>query len=142
MNDERGDLGAPNDLSAYGDTRNSFRNFTGLSLPGLSEETFNIVGMYEYNDISARIAYNWRSEYLLARRDANSFSAIYADATGFMDASIWYAINENFKVGIEAANLTGEVVSTTTQLNQAGVKTEKSNFLTDTRYAISLRATF
>ena len=142
LNDERGDLGAPNDLSAYGDTRNSFRNFTGLSLPGLSEETFNIVGMYEYNDISARIAYNWRSEYLLARRDANSFSAIYADATGFMDASIWYAINENFKVGIEAANLTGEVVSTTTQLNQAGVKTEKSNFLTDTRYAISLRATF
>ena len=59
-----------------------------------------------------------------------------------MDASIWYAINENIKVGVEAANLTGEVVSTTTQLNQAGVKTEKSNFLTDTRYALSLRATF
>ncbi|TQV79442.1 TonB-dependent receptor [Exilibacterium tricleocarpae] len=142
LNDSRGDLGAPNDLSAYGDSRNTFRNFTNLGLPGLSEDTFNTALMYEYNGISARIAYNWRSDYLLARRDANSYSAIHADSYGTMDASLWYTINDSLKVGLEGVNLTADPVKTSTQLNQEGSLTPKSRFVTDKRYAVSLRARF
>lgn len=142
LDDNRGDIGSPNDLSPYGDNRNTYRNFTNLGLPGLSEDTFNFALMYEIDDISARVAYNWRSDYLLARRDANSYSAIYADDYGTMDASVWYTINDILKVGLEGVNLTGDPVKTETQFNQAGERTPKSQFKTDTRYAISLRATF
>jgi len=35
------------------------------SLEGLSKWTYNLVGMYEKKKISARVAYNWRSKYLV-----------------------------------------------------------------------------
>ncbi len=142
LNDNRGAPGTPNDLSAYGDTRNTFRNFTNLGLPGLSKDTFNIALMYEYEKVSARVAYNWRSDYLLARRDANSFSAIYALDYGTMDASCWYSVTDYLKVGLQGVNLTAAPVETVTQLNQKGDLTPKSQFVTDRRYLISLRARF
>ena len=122
--------------------RNTFRNFSDLPLPSYSEHTFNIVGMYEYEDISARLAYNWRSEYLITRRDSNEFAPIYSTDTGYLDASIYYTINDNLKVGIEGSNLLNTITTTQAQLNQAGDKTDSLNFVTDRRYALSLRATF
>ncbi|VUD40267.1 Vitamin B12 transporter BtuB [Thalassocella blandensis] len=142
LNDNRGDIGSPNGLSPYGDNRNTFRNFTNLGLPGLSEDTFNMALMYEYGDISARMAYNWRSDYLLARRDADSYSAIWAEDYGTIDASFWYTFTDYLKVGIEGVNLTADPVKTKTQFNQEGDLTPKSQFITDRRYAISLRAKF
>ena len=142
LNDNSGDPGTPNDLSAYGDNRNTFRNFTNLGLPGLSKDTFNMALMYEYSGISARVAYNWRSDYLLARRDANSYSAIYAEDYGTVDASFWYTVTDYLKIGLEGVNLTADPVKTSTQLNQAGDLTPKSQFVTDRRFAISLRAKF
>src|SRR5690606_4391158 len=43
-----------------------------VPLQGQSKETFNIVGMYDKNDWSVRLAYNWRSKYLLTTRDVIS----------------------------------------------------------------------
>jgi TonB-dependent receptor len=127
---------------SIGGDRNAFRNFTGLPLPGLSEDTYNFALMYQYEDIEARIAYNWRSEYLITRRDANSFAPIFSEDQGYLDASIWYTINDNFRVGLEGSNLLDEMTRTNTQFNQAGITTPKNYSLTDRRYALSLRATF
>ena len=124
------------------DNRNSFRVFTGLPLQGYSDENLNIVGMYEYNDIAFRLAYTWRSEYMLTMRESEEFVPAYAKAQGMMDASLYYTINENWKVGIEGSNLLNAETKTQYQLNQDGVKTDALSFTTDRRYALSVRATF
>jgi iron complex outermembrane recepter protein len=124
------------------DERNTFRVFSNQPLPGYSDENLNIVGMYEYNDITFRLAYTWRSEYLLTLRESEDFVPVYAQAAGMMDASLYYTINENFKVGIEASNLLDTETKTRYQNNEAGLKTNALNFTTDRRYALSVRATF
>lgn len=124
------------------DGRNSFRAFTGLPLQGYSDKNMNIVGMYEYNDISFRLAYTWRSEYLLTLRESEEFVPAYAKAQGMMDASLYYNINDNWQIGIEGSNLLNEETRTQYQMNQEGHKTDALRFTTDRRYALSLRATF
>nr|WP_324259889.1 TonB-dependent receptor [Cellvibrio fontiphilus] len=124
------------------DNRNSFRTFTGLPLQGYSDENLNIVGMYEYNDISFRLAYTWRSEYLLTMRESEEFVPAYAKAQGMVDASLYYTINDTWKIGLEGSNLLNAETKTQYQLNQAGDKTDALSFTTDRRYALSVRATF
>ena len=93
--------------------------------------------MFEKYDISARMAYSWRSEYLLTRRDADLFAPVIAKATGQLDASISYQINENFRVGFEASNLFDEVM-----YEQNGRQTPRSHFKTDRRFSLYLSASF
>ncbi|WNO08560.1 TonB-dependent receptor [Teredinibacter sp. KSP-S5-2] len=122
--------------------RNSFRTFTDLGLPGYSDDNFNFALMYEKYDISARLAYSWRSEYLLTRRDADHFAPVYATDTGQLDASLAYNINDNFKVGLEASNITDEVITTELQLNQEGHRTIRNQFKTDRRFGVYVQAKF
>ncbi|UZJ43603.1 TonB-dependent receptor [Marinimicrobium sp. C6131] len=124
------------------DNRNSFRRFTGLPLVGYSDQNANIVGMYEYEDIRFRLAYTWRSEYLLTMRESEEFVPTYAKAQGMMDASLYYDISDIWSVGLEASNLLDEETKTQYQLNQAGDRTDALSFTTDRRYALSVRAVF
>ncbi|MFV8781375.1 TonB-dependent receptor [Microbulbifer sp. SA54] len=124
------------------DSRNSFRAFTDLPLPGYSDENYNIVGMYEYGDVSARLAYNWRSEYLVTRRDSNEFAPVYAKAAGFLDGSVYYDVTDYIQVGLEASNILNTETRTQLQLDQNGTRTDSLNFITDRRYALGLRAKF
>lgn len=122
--------------------RNSFRAFTDLPLPGYSDESYNIVGMYEYADLSVRLAYNWRSDYLVTRRDSNEFAPVYAKAAGFLDGSAYYNITDNIQIGLEASNILNTETRTELQLDQEGTRTDSLNFVTDRRYALGLRAKF
>lgn len=124
------------------DGRNSFRAFTNLPLPGYSDENYNIIGMYEYEDLSVRLAYNWRSSYLVTRRDSNEFAPVYAKSAGFLDASVYYNITDNIQIGLEGSNLLNTVTRTAVQLDQSGTTTDSLNFVTDRRYALGLRARF
>lgn len=122
--------------------RNRFRAFKNLDLPGYSDQTVNVTLMYEKYDVSARLAYNWRSEYLLTRRDADLFAPVIADSTGQLDASVAYSFNDNFKVGLEASNLLDEVITTRMMYNQAGQTTPRSHFKTDRRFGAYLSYKF
>lgn len=124
------------------DAEGSFGNFTGLPIEGLSEDNYNLVLFYDQEVFSARLAYSWRSDYLLNSRDVISFSPIYGEATGQLDASFSYKISDNFKVGVEANNLTNEVTATSIQYNQDGIKTPRSYFANDRRFALYLQATY
>lgn len=124
------------------DNRNSFRQFTGLPLQGYSDQNLNIVGMYEKDDISFRLAYTWRSEYLLTLRESEEFVPAYSKDQGMMDASFFYTINENVKVGLQVSNLLDTDTETQYQQNQEGVKTDAFSFTTDRRYALTVRAVF
>ncbi len=122
--------------------RNNFRAFNNLDLPGYSDDTLNIALMYAKYDIDARLAWNWRSEYLLTRRDSDLFAPVIADDTGQLDASISYKVNDSIKVGFEASNLLDEIISTKMMMNQKGDLTPRSFFKTDKRYGLYIRANF
>lgn len=117
-------------------------NFSDLPLQGQSEHTYNAVLMYEKNDISARIAYNWRSEYLLTTRDVITKLPIYNDDAGFMDASIFYNITDNIKIGVQGVNLLDTQTETYAQIDDDGTKVGRSWFINDRRYSLVLRANF
>ncbi|MCJ8320890.1 MAG: TonB-dependent receptor [Colwellia sp.] len=124
------------------DNRNSFRQFTGLPLQGYSDQNFNIVGMYEKHDISFRLAYTWRSGYLLTLRESEEFVPAYSEDQGMMDASLYYNITENVKVGVQVSNVLGTDTHTQYQQNQEGTLTDAFSFTSDRRYALSLSGVF
>jgi TonB-dependent receptor len=108
------------------------RAFGKTPLPGLSRHTVNLALMYEQHGLSLRLAYNWRSRYLLGVNQwgsrgnnglntnpaASSFLIpttnndqafglpLYQAAYGQVDASIFYDFTDKFRVGLEGTNLT------------------------------------
>jgi TonB-dependent receptor len=110
------------------------RPFGKTALPGLSRHTINLALMYEQNGLSLRLAYNWRSRYLLGvnqwgSRGNNGLNTnpaadpskylipttnndqayglpLYQAAYGQVDASVFYDFTSKFRVGLEATNLT------------------------------------
>lgn len=122
--------------------RNAFRAFKNLDLPGYSDNTANLALIYEKDNISARLAYSWRDDYLLTRRDADMYAPVIAKATGSLDGSFTYTVNDNFQIGIEASNLTDEVIKTELMYEQNGRQTPRSYFKTDRRFGVFVKANF
>ncbi len=135
-------------------------NYRGLSYPleGLSKYTFNASALYEKYGFSARATYNWRSQYLLTASDVIRPNApIYVPEGGQLDASIFYAITPNVKVGFQAANLLNQVTKTLQQTTYdatgdapgsanyvavAGPLAARSFFTNDRRYSFGVRFNF
>ncbi|AQQ69390.1 hypothetical protein Mag101_05035 [Microbulbifer agarilyticus] len=116
--------------------------FDSLPLAGMSEHTYNLVGLYEYEDISARLAWNWRSEYLLTTRDVITKLPIYNGEGGQLDGSVFYNVNDNMKIGLEATNILDQVTNTRMQVNEEGQKLDRSWFINDRRIAAVVRINF
>ncbi|WGL18360.1 TonB-dependent receptor [Microbulbifer bruguierae] len=117
-------------------------DITLLPLRGVSEHTYNIVGMYEKGPWSARLAYNWRSRYLLTTRDEISKYPIYNDDAGYMDGSLFYNFDNGVTVGLQASNLLNTQTETVMQLDNNGTEAGRSWFIQDRRYALIVRANF
>lgn len=117
-------------------------NFGDLPLQGQSKNTSNVVLMYENDVFNARIAYNWRSKYLLTTRDVITKLPIYNEAAGFMDASVFYNITDQIKVGIQGVNLLNTQTETLAQIDAEGTTVGRSWFVNDRRYTLVLRANF
>jgi TonB-dependent receptor len=114
-----------------------------LPLQGLSKHNANLAAIYEKGKISARLAYNWRSDFLLTVRDVIvPYAPIMNEATGQLDGSLFYTVNDKVKVGVQGVNLTNEVTKTTQVLNNQLLKAGRSWFMNDRRYTFVLRATF
>jgi TonB-dependent receptor len=116
--------------------------FTDLPLEGLSEQNANAAVLYEKYGISARIAYNWRSDYLLTTRDVLTELPIYNKANGQLDASLFWDVSDSWKVGVQGTNLNNNVTETQAQINQEGDRVSRSWFTNDRRYSVVVRATF
>ncbi len=88
-----------------GATGNSSTTFTDLPLEGLSDNSYNLIGMYEKGAWSARVAYNWRSEYLVTSQDCCMIFPIWQKAAGYLDGRVAYRINDHVEVSVEGSNL-------------------------------------
>lgn len=115
--------------------------FDTLPLENVSKNNFNIVAMYENDDWQARIAYNWRSRYLITSRDVRSQSPTFNEAAGYLDASIFYQVSDNVTVGLQGSNLSNTINKTTVWLDDGSVA-DKGAFVVDRRISAILRATF
>ncbi len=116
--------------------------FTVSDLENLSEHTVNLVGLYENDTIEARLAYNWRSEFLLTTLDVITRLPAYHNDTGQLDASFKYNITDNFQIGIQGVNLTSEVTETELQYDAAGNRQARAFYENDRRFIIQGRYKF
>lgn len=69
-----------------------------------SRHTANLVGYYETGAYSARLAYSWRSKYMV--RENGWYGNRMHDATGSLDLSLAWNITKNLLLTFEATNLT------------------------------------
>ncbi|MXP10319.1 TonB-dependent receptor [Pseudoblastomonas halimionae] len=124
-----------------GAERSPFAN--NLPLTGISEHTVNAVLFYEMYGFSARAAYNWRSEYLLTTRDVIfPFQPIFNEATGQLDASIFYDVTDQIKVGVQGVNLLDEVTRTSQVFDFDQTRVVRSAFRNDRRFTFLVRFDF
>ncbi|MBA4305113.1 MAG: TonB-dependent receptor [Sphingopyxis sp.] len=115
----------------------------GLPLAGVSKHTINAVGFYEKGPLSARLAYNWRSDFLQTPRDVIfPFSPIYGEATGQLDGSIFVTVSKQLKLGIQGVNLLDEVTQTSQVIDFTGTKATRSAFRNDRRFTFLARFEF
>ncbi|WP_229796461.1 TonB-dependent receptor [Thermomonas carbonis] len=124
--------------------------FGVLPADGLSKNSYNLAGFYEKGPWQIRLAYNWRSEYLLSI-GPNGYNGgdggiawklpVYSDSYGQLDGSIFYKITDNIQVGLEMNNLNNAEQRTIMDQNGAGRRTT-SWYVNDRRYAATLRLTF
>ncbi len=85
-------------------------------LAGISDDSYNIVALYEYGPIGARLAYSWRSEFLTNNLDCCIGLPMWQKSSGYLDGSIRYQIGDNIEVSLDASNLLN-----TTTVNQQQV---------------------
>ncbi len=116
--------------------------FDGLPLQSVSDVTYNVVGIFENQNFEARLAYNWRDDYLLTIRQVNLRLPVFAEDRGQLDGSFFYRINDQWQVGVQATNLLKEEVETTMQVDQAGTRVFRSSFVFDRRFAFLVRGRF
>ncbi len=111
------------------DTPNSV---LGLNVPlqNLSPHSYNVVGMYELGEFSARLAYNWRDTFLSGVGNYAGVGAlpIYTKAYGWMDASVSYRISQQLTLTLEGNNLLGTV-----RTSYYGVETRPQNSISNDR---------
>lgn len=110
-------------------------------LEGLSRNSFNLVGMYDYEALALRLAYNYRSRYLAGTSNyypsngtTIAQTPIYLKGYGMLDAYASWALTPQLKVAVEANNLTRTV-----RKSHYGVADmARGVYADDRRYAISL----
>jgi TonB-dependent receptor len=108
-----------------------------FALTGLSD-TANLVGIYENDKFQARIAYNWRDEYLNQTNRGNSKNPLYVEAYSQIDVNVSYSVTDQFTVFFEGLNVTEE------NIRQFGRSESQLWYLEDlgARYQLGARYTF
>jgi len=89
---------------------------SGFAVTGLANSA-NFVGFYDKHGFQARVAVNWRDEYLdhFGQQQNNSVfgtEPTFVDASTQVDFSSSYDVNKHLNVFFEALNLNGAVLAT------------------------------
>lgn len=112
-------------------------------LAGISKHTVNATIFYERGPISLRTAYNWRSAFnITPRDDIFPYSPIWQESGGQLDASAFYQVTENIKIGVQAVNLLDSITETSQVVDFDGTRVTRSAFLNDRRFTFLTRLSF
>ena len=115
-----------------------------LPLEQLSKHNYNVAGFYEKGPISLRAAYNWRSRFLLTASDVIfPYYSIFNEPTGQLDASVFFNVSDNIKIGAQGVNLLNEVTKTTqAYTGNPSDLAPRSFFMNDRRFSFIIRGNF
>jgi TonB-dependent receptor len=115
-------------------TNQSGGSTSSCGLPGLSKNSFNVNGFYEKYGIQARLAYNWRSSYLIV---CNGYQGApeTQNAYGQLDFSTSYEFNSGLQVYFQGANILGATQNAYSTITERFIKLDD----TGARYLAGLR---
>jgi iron complex outermembrane receptor protein len=115
---------------------------TTTTLPGLSKNAFNAIGIYEKGPVSFRLAYGWRSQF---------YTTIYTGATaqlaanpifthqfGWLDSSFTYDVTNQWSAYVQGSNLLRTRLTT---FYGAGTRPD-GNTIDDRQYLVGVRFKF
>ncbi len=102
-------------------------------LTGLSDSA-NVVGFYEKGPWSARVAWNWRDDFLLV----SGAEPIFTEAFSQVDFSASYNISDTYSVFVEGLNITDE----TTRRHGRSSRTLDRAFSSGPRFSVGFRGNF
>jgi TonB-dependent receptor len=85
-------------------------------LAGISDHSYNVVGLYEYGSLGARLAYSWRSEFLTANLDCCIGLPVWQKDSGYLDGSARYSLNDNVELSLDVSNILNTTAVTQQQV--------------------------
>jgi len=85
-------------------------------LAGISDDSYNIVGLYEFGHFGARLAYSWRSEFLTANLDCCIGLPVWQKASGYLDGSARFGLNDNMEFTLDIQNILNTTAVTQQQV--------------------------
>jgi TonB-dependent receptor len=115
-----------------------------LPLEQLSRHNVNATVFYEKGPVSLRAAYNWRSRFLLTASDVIfPYYSIFNEDTGQLDASIFFNVTPDIRIGVQGVNLLNEVTRTSqAYTGDPDVLAPRSFFMNDRRFSFIVRGNF
>jgi hypothetical protein len=116
-------------------------------LAGLSDHSYNVVLLYEYARIGARLAYSWRSEFLTNNLDCCIGLPMWQEASGYLDGAIRLQIGNNLELSLEGSNLLDTTTVNQQQLfgdsaltpGAAAVRRDSAWIKSDRRFQLGVR---
>jgi TonB-dependent receptor len=99
-------------------------------LTNLSKESYNIIGIYEKGPFSARVAYNYRSNFVTGFAFFVNAGLLNQTMMGYadLDASLNYRLTKNIQIAVQGVNLTDKI-----RYQAYGTKQVPSNIFLDGR---------
>jgi TonB-dependent receptor len=124
------------------------QDFGELPFVGISRNAYNVTAIYELGDLSTRLAWNWRSKFLMGigpngfNGDTNGLwrLPVYNDDYGQLDASVEYRFTDNLSLSLQAINLGNAETVLIAEQNDAG--DHKSSYVNDTTYIVRASMNF
>ncbi|HZW24873.1 MAG TPA: TonB-dependent receptor [Gallionella sp.] len=111
-----------------------------VPLQNLSKHSYNVVGMYEKEKVSVRVAYNWRDRFLSGVANVVGIGAlpVYTAAYGWLDASVTWRFDKELSIALEGTNLLRTV-----RRSYYGVETRpQSTWANDRQLGVTMTAKF
>jgi TonB-dependent receptor len=127
--------GADSDGDGVPDDATTVFRWGVKNLLGQSKHIANAVAIYQDKIVEARLAYNWRSEYLTTYRDYVTGNPIYNSAAGFLDASLKFNIG-NLQLRGSIANILDTKSKARAYIDESGQMYDRFSFLNDRRIVI------
>ncbi|MFO3704305.1 TonB-dependent receptor [Xanthomonas codiaei] len=108
-----------------------------VPLEGLSKNSYNAILSYENKRFQGRVAYNWRSDWLVTTAGNGTGNLpVYNKGFGQLDASLRFNLNDVWSISLDGVNLLD-----TRRESYLGVESRYRDFvINDRRYGLTLRA--
>ena len=127
--------------ATFTDNSAEFNEGGDIAFPGVSDLSYNLVGYYDQGPWQARVAYSFRSDYLLIPSDVFT-NEVHTEGYGQLDASVSYDITDNITAFVSGVNLTASNPELTTEIDGVAGSRFLSEAHVGTRISFGVRGSY